>query len=330
MRDFCIFLLLMAMTSCTTVRQGDLYRTMAYNGSTCTLLTATAPNQGTWDKQTVSLPFTPAMESLVASNDALYMLDGDGVLYTSADGLAWSSCGVTWHSILGMYDGRVLGILAGSDGYYHDEYPRSDGFASSRVEDGFPVAHASNMVVTGNNWTVSQQAIIVGGIDSEGKALNDVWGYDGNCWGKINNSHGTALPAMTDATVFSYYTYKSLSGVRRYGLQQTWYLMGGRLADGTLNGSIYLTNTQGITWTVDDSKIIQPDYMPKFYGAQAFVNNETLTATGPSYAPRRVQSFDGTWECPFIYLFGGYNDQGALLPNVWRGVYIRMTNYPVF
>ena len=30
------------------------------------------------------------------------------------------------------------------------------------------------------------------------------------------------------------------------------------------------------------------------------------------------------------YLFGGFNDQNQLLPNVWRGVYIRMTNYPVY
>ena len=36
------------------------------------------------------------------------------------------------------------------------------------------------------------------------------------------------------------------------------------------------------------------------------------------------------WDCPFIYLFGGYNEQGTLLPNVWRGVYIRMTNTPVY
>jgi hypothetical protein len=37
-----------------------------------------------------------------------------------------------------------------------------------------------------------------------------------------------------------------------------------------------------------------------------------------------------SWECPYIYLFGGYNDQGALLPYVWRGVYNRLTNYPLY
>ena len=312
-----------------TVKQGDLYRTLVYDGMSCSMMTATAPNQGTWARQTLSLPFTPDVSSLVASDEAMYMMADDGVLYSSTDGIEWDLCGVTWHSVLGVYDNRVLGILAGSDGYYHDEYPRSDGFASSLVEEGFPVAHTSDMVVTGNTWTISQQAIIVGGIDSEGKLVNDVWGYDGNCWGKINNVHNTSLPAVADATLFSYYTYRSLSGVRRYGLQQTWYLMGGKLADGVLNDKIYLSSTQGITWSVGDSTVTQPSHIPSFYGAQAFVNTETLTA-GANYAPRRIQSFDGTWECPFIYLFGGYNSQGELLPNVWRGVYIRMTNYPVF
>ena len=157
-----------------------------------------------------------------------------------------------------------------------------------------------------------------------------MWGYDGIHWGKINNSHSHSLPALADATLFSYYTYKALPGVRRYGRQQTWFVMGGRQADGTLNGNIYLSNTQGIVWAKADSTIAQPDNMPKFYGAQAFVNFETLTASIANNMPRRIQSPVTTWECPFIYLMGGYNDQGALLPYTWRGVYNRMTNYPVY
>ena len=312
------------------VKQGDLYRIMNYNGIESFLFTASSPNQGTWDKQQVYLPFTPQIPSLAATADALYMLDTDGVLYTSPDGLEWTSCGVTWHSVLGTYEDRVLGIVRGADAYYHDEYPHSEGFISSAVEPGFPVSNSSGMIVTDNKWTVSQQAMIVGGLDSEGNALAAVWGYDGIKWGKINNAHTNALPALTDATLFSYYTYKALSGTRRYGRQETWYVMGGKLADGTLNSNIYLSNTQGITWAKGDSTITQASYMSKFYGAQAFVNFETLTASGTANAPRRVTEPVTSWECPFIYLFGGYNDQGTLLPYVWRGVYNRMTNYPVY
>lgn len=312
------------------VKQGYVFRAMVYNGVECQMLKASAPNQGTWDKQTVALPFTPQVNTLTATDDALYILADDGVLYTSADGLNWTSCGVTWYSVLGVYDGRVLGIIAAADGYYHDEYPHVDGFESGLVEDGFPVSHASGMIVTDNGWTVSQQAMIVGGKDSQGNVLCDVWGYDGNNWGKINNIHSSVLPALTDATLFSYYTYKTLSGVRRYAPQQTWYVMGGKCADGTLNGKIYISSTQGVTWSEGDSIVAQASFMPKFYGAQAFVNEETLTPSAGYYMPRRVQAMVTSWQCPFIYLFGGYDDQDRLLPNVWRGVYNRMTNYPVY
>ena len=313
-----------------TVKQGDIYRIMVYNGVECNLLSASSPGQGTWDKVAVDLPFTPRVETLTATDEALYILGVDGTLYTSTDGTDWVSCGVIWHHLLGAYDNRVLGILSGADGYYHDEYPHTDGFTVSPLEDGFPVGHSSDMIQTDNTWAVTQQTMLVGGIDSEGNLLSDVWGYDGQSWAKINNIHSHSLPALADATLFSYYTYKTLPGVRRYGLQQTWFVMGGRLADGKLNGKIYLSNTQGIVWAEADTTITQPDYMPKFYGAQAFVNSETMSASGASYLPRRIQSPVTTWECPFVYLMGGYNDQGDLLPYVWRGVFNRMTNYPVY
>jgi len=314
------------------VKQGDIYRAMAYDGTSCNMLSATTPNQGTWESQTVSLPFVPQVQTLTATDDALYVLATDGTLYTSPDGVtSWTSCGVVWSNLLGAYEGRVLGIISSVDGnYYHDEYPHVDGFTTSAVASDFPISHSSVLIETENQWATSQQAMLVGGVDRDGNVLSNVWGYDGNNWGKISNSHSQNLPALSDPTLFTYYTYKKLSGVRRYARQQAWFVMGGKLADGTLNSSIYVSNTQGITWTEGDSTLAQPSHMPAFYGAQAFVNEETLSANGGSYLPRRVQSLVTSWQCPYIYLFGGYNDQNALLPYVWRGVYLRMTNYPVY
>ncbi len=312
------------------VRVGGRYFIMTYNGVECNVLAADTPNQGTWDKKTISLPFTPQVQSLTAVEDLLYILGDDGTLYFSSNGEEWVSCGVIWHSVLGAFGDKLLGIMGDDEqGYYHDEYPRSESFVVSEVEDGFPVAHASDMIETDNKWTISQQAMIVGGIDSDGNMLSDVWGYDGNSWGRINNIHSKTMPAIADATLFSYYTFKSLPGVRHYAKQQTWYLMGGRLADGTLNSTIYVSNTQGITWTSGGTILNQPDGTPDFYGAQAFVSNETMTANIGA-APRRVASPIITWDCPYIYLFGGYDEQGQLLPWVWRGVYNRLTHTPVY
>lgn len=318
-----------AATAYKVVKTDDGYCALSTDGTTVDLLTASHPGQGTWSRTRLSLPFEPQVASLTSTGLALYMLATDGELYTSVDGMSWTSCGVQWHSVLGAYDDRVLGIIAGSDGYYHDEYPRGGTFASTRVEDGFPVHGASDMIIADNSWAMSPQAMIAGGIDAAGKTLNTVWGYDGTTWGRISSSTGNTLPALSGATLFAYYTYRSASGVRRYARQSTWYLMGGRLANGSLNRNIYLSSNQGIKWTAGDSTMCQASYMPAFYGAQAIVDTETCTAAAGSLAPRRAAALVTSWECPYIYLFGGYDAQGRLLPNVWRGVYIRLSNYPL-
>ena len=316
------------VTAFKAVEQDGKMFAMTYDGNQCALLTASSPSQATWDKQTLSLPFTPNVSTLTATGSALFVLADDGTLYTSANAVDWASCGVNWCSLLGAYEDRVLGLVTDGSAFYHDEYPRPEGFENAQVDQDFPVAHASNMITVTNNWSVGPQAMIVGGIDSNGDFKQDTWGYDGSRWGKINNIHSDVMPALADASLFSYYTYKTLPGVRRYARQTTWYVMGGRKADGTLNSDIYLSNSQGITWFEADSMMVQPDFMPKFYGAQVFVADETMNV--PKRMPRQVASLVTSWQCPYIYLYGGYDADGALLPNVWRGVYNRLTNAPVY
>ena len=36
-----------------------------------------------------------------------------------------------------------------------------------------------------------------------------------------------------------------------------------------------------------------------------------------------------TWGCPYIFLFGGYQPDGTLSTNVWRGVLNRLTFAPI-
>ena len=55
------------------VKMGDQYCIMAYDGTTCELMIADSPNQGTWTSQLVDLPFVPQVESLVATTGSFYM-----------------------------------------------------------------------------------------------------------------------------------------------------------------------------------------------------------------------------------------------------------------
>ena len=73
------------------VRVGGRYFIMTYNGVECNVLAADTPNQGTWDKKTISLPFTPQVQSLTAVEDLLYILGDDGTLYFSSNGEEWVS-----------------------------------------------------------------------------------------------------------------------------------------------------------------------------------------------------------------------------------------------
>jgi len=311
--------------------QGLIYRCLTLDGGHYILASAIEPNQEEWAVDTLSLPFTPQVASLAATDEAMWMLDTDGELYSSEDGLTWSDCNVQWHSIVGGYEDRVLGIKSDGTAYYHDEYPARDGMVPTVIETGFPIEGSSQLVAADNAWTVSNQSIMVGGVDSNGNLVNEVWGYDGARWGQITDDHGDTLPALKGAALVPYYTYKHLSGTLRYSKQVTWFVIGGTLADGSLNNVVYISRNQGIGWAAADSVWQMPAHIPAMTGAQAYVNSETLYASNSgSGAPRRVATLVTSWECPYLYLFGGYDREGALLRNVWRGVYLRLSYYPLY
>ena len=50
-------------------------------------------------------------------------------------------------------------------------------------------------------------------------------------------------------------------------------------------------------------------------------------------SPSRIKyEVDGetiTWECPYIYLFGGYDTDNRLYNTIWQGVLTKLTFAPV-
>lgn len=91
-----------------------------------TLARADAPD-GSWSREEVAPGFSPDVRSLTATTDALYILDTDGRLMTSADGRVWTFTGRKWVSLTGAYVDHALGLCAGDNGLEHDpliELPR--------------------------------------------------------------------------------------------------------------------------------------------------------------------------------------------------------------
>ncbi len=306
------------------VRQNELFLCLINDNSGYVLSATTNPGQETWTKAMLNFPFTPVVATFTATSKALYLLDTTGELWTSTDnGGNWTDCGIAWHSIIGAYGDKLLGVL--NDGEYrHDEYPRMAGYVPTKVADAFPVSGTSPLVQASNTWTVQQQSMIVGGFTKAGSLTNSVWGYDGNAWGRIDNGAST-LPAVQEPVLIPYYTFSTDTVKRRTTKQVAWLLMGGKANDGKMNSTTYVSYNQGISWKTAGKTLQLPTYVPAFYGTQTFVVNETRNK-----APRRISQPVTSWDCPYIYLAAGKNVEGAVLNSIWKGAIFRLQFKPIY
>ncbi len=318
------------LISSKTVRQNDKFLCLVHDNSSYVLNTIDTLMLEGWTKQVLTLPFVPQVGSFAATADALYLLDQNGELFKSGDmGLSWSDCGVAWNTIIGAYDTRVLGVKKDGSVFRHDEYPQPSGFAGGEVAEGFPVAGMSQLVRARNEWTSSQQAMIMGGIKADGGACNAVWGYDGKRWGIISQN-ASVLPALRNPVLINYYSYVKSTSDNTFVKNLTWLVMGGLLSDGEINTVTYVSHDQGIHWVKGESGLQQPAHMPSFFGAQAFtvsriVRNSSLLAYNPGHVTPVTQ-----WDSPYIYLFGGYDVGGNALNSIWEGILVGLTYKPVF
>ena len=118
-----------------------------------------------------------------------------------------------------------------------------------------------------------------------------------------------------------------------------WMLLGGRNEDGSFNRTVYISYNNGVNWTTGTSSLQLPKEIPAMVNIDNIVSEHTMSANvsdiwkKTSYAPQRIKvETDGDiirWECPYIYLFGGYAPDGNLYDTVWQGVLTRLTFTPI-
>lgn len=272
---------------------------------------------GQWQTRAVSFDFTPNIDSFTATDNALYVLDNEGSLYYSTDGFQWQSCGEKLHYIYGAYHSEIVASRQEADGSWSlCTFPC--GIAQPMPAD-MPYEKTSTSVVYGFEMTPRQQLIVVGGRLLDGTLSQDTWGFDGSSWAKIARRR---MPlALESAILVPYYTVNvDLDWTTtRYA---TMMLFGGKTADGSINRTVYVSSDYGVNWTEASALMQLPDYMPAVYCAQAVVVELTLRN---SRASRPIEQ----WQCPFIYLFGGKNINGATYNTMWCGVINRLTDRPI-
>lgn len=314
-----------------TVMRGATALCMGVNHGRYSVATSLDPSRRQWQVATPSLPFTPRLQTLAATPGAYYVLDQQGTLYKSDDGLQWTSTGQTgWHWIYGAYQDMVLGNGLREGQYVQRAYP------PLAQETALP----ADMPVEGNSvpreikvtWSPLPQIMIVGGRRADGTLSPDTYGYDGTSWAKTSVT--TPLPqGITDCAVVPYWAFETSDVNWRTTQTPLYMLIGGMLADGTVNTRVYVTYNQGIIWAEGPSMLQLQPQVPPMYRLQAYVDEVTLYPTPAEdqmQIRRRVKKPVTEWSCPYIYLYGGITSDGYLSDSIWRGVVNRLTFFPVY
>ncbi len=303
------------------------------------------PAEG-WESQIVTLPAGADVRSLTATENALYINDEDGNLYTTdaVDG-QWVATGTSMTTLLGGYGSVLLGATVDANGLWSlGSYP-ADAFASVAAPDDFPVKGASAMIVYSSEWTQQNLGVIVGGRTATGQLIGNTWAFDGSKWARINMS--TSIGQSEGVTLVPYFAFRTSANwtVTR---QSVLLAIGGKSATGATLKNIYVSFDRGITWSAAATTMHLPAYMPNFAFADGLVFDSTLslesragdlwTEMPDEKLPRWWKKEQGSraveaitsWECPFIYLFGGVNARGEVFDTVWRGVVNRLTFCPLY
>ena len=268
-----------------------------------------------WTKTTVTLPAGADINSFSGAGDELYILGANGALFSSADGSTWTATGNTWKYIYGDCAGKIGGAALRNGVYSFEQYPAG---VTMEIPADMPVSGTSIPVHYKAPMAEGSTSVFIGGKLADGSLTNKAWAFDGTNWVKISNKGlPTALEAMTMVPFFTYH----ISNVYVPTRYSVFMAFGG--TDGTtINKKVYMSNDYGMTWTEGSAFVQLPEDVNPGYNAQGFVRN---TIMYPSRATRPIEE----WECPYIYLFGGYDADGQLNNTIWRGTLNRMTFKPL-
>lgn len=324
-----------------TVRfKDDVITLVKEEDGTYTIANTADPATEKWAQNTPLFGFTPRVRTLTATTDKLWILTTDGALQSSTDGINWQATGRTWQNIIGAYGSHLLGLteMSGSNGY---RYESEDGAFGGALPTGFPVDDYSDMYSYRSKWMASPVSILVGGVTATGAISSAVWAYDGESWACLSQG---AIPALRGAVMVPYYTYRRQSASWNYTEYSTMLLLGGMTAEGILNRTTYISYDNGVNWSTAGTLLTLPDYIPSTWNCDNVIIFKPMQA--PLLPPgwkeipaRRVPSYYRvnasvsddmiSWECPYIYLFGGCNSDGVLYNTIWRGVITRLTFAPI-
>lgn len=321
----------------TIYHDDTAYSIIEENNGEYTLSVCKDLNEGSWDKAYFYPGFEPNPQSFTATPSAFYLCNVYGELYTSADLEVWIDTEEKWSYILGAYGDVILGVKSKGQNFYHTQYPQGEDYVETELEEGFPLANSSPLGVVESKWADNATAFLACGLTEGGEISSLVWAYDGSRWAVINS---TDLPALEMPMMARYVVYRDTPYVFTQRELDIWLLMGGVNWEGEMNTQVYITYDNGVHWSLAPEGMQLPENFPDLGGADLIVAGYDLSAdlseawtASPSTKTRTSYTIDGyeiTWNCPYLYLFGGYfpYPDNSLNTSIYRGVLRRLTFTP--
>lgn len=332
-----------AATDSRTVALDGLYYCLTTGAGGAASMAVADNIEGEWDIRRCSLPAGARTLTFSAADHRLFILDGDGSLFASADGGAtWTAAGARMSHVYGAYGTELIGSLRRADGSYAlISYPSATDEASApSLPEGCPVSGTSTLLEYTTKWSARPMVITTGGLTASGELTGASWVYDGSKWECISIAAGAPRQGMSVVPYLGYRTDEYWV-VRDYNVLLAF---GGAGNDGRCSNEVWISFDRGIHWTQGSESLQMPATVPALRFASAIVENQTLTgsinrsattlsslwAEYPAPALPSRARIDLEWQCPYIYIIGGYTNGSQLSTAIWRGAINRLTFRPLF
>lgn len=303
-----------------TVEMNGKFYTLVKNGASAILSETANIGSMAWTSAPVAIPAGARIETFSAAGSTFYILDSSDNLYKSSDARTWSAAGSTMSHIYGAYGSALVGVRKNAGKYYHVSYPES---GAIEVSKGCPVSGTSAVMAYDSKWSDNEMITFTGGRDADGTLSGATWGFDGTKWVKLSVD---GMPAKEGISVCEYYT-ASVNNFFSASTSKALYAFGGRKADGSVDNTLYISVDRGVHWTKATYQFQFPTYAPELYSAQAFVCNTTKSVTAPA-ASRAVKPIT-SWDCPYLYVMGGYEADGTFNRSIFRAVINQLSFVPL-
>ncbi|MDE6360450.1 MAG: hypothetical protein K2L39_04400 [Muribaculaceae bacterium] len=316
------------MSRSKTVKYGDKALTLSTAADGSVGIASFIPNAtsggGNWEADVLTPSFIDAntasvgnllnVESFTATEDGiLFIADSYGNLHRSTDG--GQTFGIVdngWENITAPYRNAILGVKENAGSRTLAAYPPSAwSLSGEALPSGFPVNATSEAAVFSTKWATLPQIVIAGGKTANGTPTGSAWAFDGKQWAKISDR----LPAASGYSMTKYTVAETDTISWRVRQREVLIAFGGMGLKPV--SDVWISRDMGVNWQKGSETLQLPEYIPFTTGASLLVFEKTLDADAA--APLAITPIT-SWECPYLYLFGGYDVAGKLHSTYWSGV----------